>query len=577
MTLFKRLAGLEKKSFVQPDFWDVEAGFPLLSTALSGNEEVIGNDFEAYVQGAYKQSGVIFACITARQLAFSEARFAACRYQEDGRPGELKYTPGIELLQRPWPGGSIGDLLGRMELDVSLSGNFYATVVDDMGRTGRRAQGPTKRIVRLRPDWVTIVIGSKGDPNNAHPYDVGSKILGYEYNPPASGTQWGVISEQQQGLFLLPEDVCHYSPIPDPTMRYRGMSWVTPVINEITSDKAATKHKLKYFEMGASPKMAVALDKEITPEKFKWFAENFKNQHQGVDNAYKTLFLAGGANVTTVGADLKQLDFKATQGAGETRIAAASGVPPIIVGLSEGLESATYSNYGQARRRFADNTIRPLWRTAATALETLVSLKRTEHLRVDDRDIAFLREDLVDQSMILKNQAEQIRQLVDGGFDPDAVVRAVSGYDLQELDGQHTGLVSVQLLPPGMGTIDPATGELVPPDPAMVAGAQDTQAGSPNPSQQSVSVPKQPPMAAPAPSGAKRDWSTAERQRAARAGHALSDGSYPIENEEDLRNAIRLAGHGDAGTSTIRAHIRSRARALGLTHVLPEDWSGGED
>jgi hypothetical protein len=59
---------------------------------------------------------------------------------------------------------------------------------------------------------------------------------------------------------------------------------------------------------------------------------------------------------------MKQIDFKVTQGHGETRIAAAAGVPPIIVGLSEGLEAATYSNYGQARRRFADVTMRPLWR-----------------------------------------------------------------------------------------------------------------------------------------------------------------------------------------------------------------------
>jgi phage portal protein BeeE len=58
-----------------------------------------------------------------------------------------------------------------------------------------------------------------------------------------------------------------------------------------------------------------------------------------------------------------------TQGAGETRIAAAAGVPPVIVGLSEGLQAATYSNYSQARRRFADGTMRPLWRNAAVARE----------------------------------------------------------------------------------------------------------------------------------------------------------------------------------------------------------------
>jgi len=579
VTLFRRLAGLGKKSFVQPNFWELDdnSSWPMLSTALHGNEEVIGNDFEAYVQGAYKQSGVIFACITARQLAFSEARFAACRYESDGRPGELKYTPGIELLQQPWPGGTIGELLSRMELDVSLSGNFYATVVDDLGRIGRRALGPGRRVVRLRPDWVTIIIGSKKDPDGAHPYDVTAKVIAYEYKPPAAGTQWGVLQDQARAMLLLPEDVCHYSPIPDPAMRYRGMSWLTPVINEIKSDKAATKHKLRYFEHGATPKIAVSLDKEITPSQFEEFTELFKEQHAGVENAYKTLFLAGGANVSTVGADLRQMDFKSTQGAGETRIAAASGVPPIIVGLSEGLESATYSNYGQARRRFADNTIRPLWRSAAVSLEALVSLKKSEHLRVDDRDIAFLREDLVDRADILAKQAVQIRQLVDGGFDPDAVVRAVAHYDMQELEGEHTGLMSVQLLPPGLGTIDPATGELTPPDPAMsqaLGAGQPGEMDKPN-SASGTPKPGNSPGSMGSTNGAKNvKWPQHRRDEAAVAGHALPDGSYPIEDEDDLRDAIRLAGHGDADESTIRAHIRRRARALGLTNLIPDTWSG---
>ena len=40
------------------------------------------------------------------------------------------------------------------------------------------------------------------------------------------------------------------------------------------------------------------------------------------------------------------------------------GVPAIVAGLKEGLEAATYSNYGLAMRRFADLTMRPNWRSA---------------------------------------------------------------------------------------------------------------------------------------------------------------------------------------------------------------------
>ena len=72
----------------------------------------------------------------------------------------------------------------------------------------------------------------------------------------------------------------------------------------------------------------------------------------------------------TIGQSFEDLEVKATQGAGETRIAACAGVPPVIVGLSEGLSSATYSNYSQARRRLVDGTMRPLWRFFASAMES---------------------------------------------------------------------------------------------------------------------------------------------------------------------------------------------------------------
>jgi hypothetical protein len=42
-----------------------------------------------------------------------------------------------------------------------------------------------------------------------------------------------------------------------------------------------------------------------------------------------------------VGSDLKQLDFKATQGAGETRIAMLGRVPAPLLGISEGLAGSS--------------------------------------------------------------------------------------------------------------------------------------------------------------------------------------------------------------------------------------------
>src|SRR5207302_4894276 len=126
---------------------------------------------------------------------------------------------------------------------------------------------------------------------------------------------------------------------------FRGMSWLEPVIREVLGDNAMTTHKIKFLDNGASPNMVVSLDPQITKKSFDEWVKVFEEGHRGVLNAYKTLYLGGGAKVDVVGANLRQLDFKITQGAGETRVAAAAGTPPVLVGLSEGLESATYSNY----------------------------------------------------------------------------------------------------------------------------------------------------------------------------------------------------------------------------------------
>ena len=47
---------------------------------------------------------------------------------------------------------------------------------------------------------------------------------------------------------------------------------------------------------------------------------------------------------------------------------------------------------------------------------------------------------------------------------------------------------------------------------------------------------------------------------------------FPIANESDLKNAIRLAGHAKGDKAKVRAYIKRRAAALGLSSRIPDDW-----
>jgi phage portal protein BeeE len=434
MGLLSRIGNALSPARSQPLSWDeFMSYFSYLGTTyafspsstLGDKQEEPANSFEGFIRGAYMSNGVVFACMAARFLLFAEARFQ-WRQMRSGRPGDLFGTDELALLERPWPGGTTADLLTRCILDADLAGNHYSV------RRGRK-------IHRLRPDWVTIVLGSEMDPDEPN-FALDAEVIGYIYKP---GGSMGSATPRT----LLPEQVAHFAPIPDPSARYRGMSWLTPVIREVMGDKAATEHKLEFFEGGGTPNIAVTTDPSLDATRFQEFVALFKEEHGDLMDAYKTIFLGGGADVKVVGSTLEQADFRAVQGAGETRICAAARVPPIIVGVSEGLQAATYSNYGQARRAFADLTMRPLWRNAAGSFANLLTTPAGAELWYDDRDVAFLQEDVKDAGEVLESNARTIRTLVDGGFEPKSVVDAVTAGDLKRLS--HSGKLSVQLQEPG--------------------------------------------------------------------------------------------------------------------------------
>lgn len=389
-------------------------------------------DLPGYAQ-LFVTNPVIWACMVTRQMVFSAPRFTWQRIN-NGTPSAIFGSSELRLLEVPWPGGTTQDLLSRVIQDADLAGNSYWMLDGD-------------ELVRLRPDWVFIVL-ERRQFRGGH---LGWRKLGFVYQEPG-----------EEPVPLLAEEVAHFAPVPDPLATYRGMSWLTPVIREVQNDNLMAKHKRRFFENAATPNMVVRLAREVSPEAFAKFKAKMEASHQGVENAYKTLYLGGGADVTVTGTDFQQMDFSSVQGAGETRIAAAAGVPPVIVGLSEGLKAATYSNYGQARRRFADGTIHPLWQNAAGSFGHLIqppprpggtgNASGAVRLWYDARDVPFLREDARDAAEIQGVQSRTIRTLLDAGFEADSVQAAVLASDWSLLI--HTGLFSVQLQPPGRA--DPA-------------------------------------------------------------------------------------------------------------------------
>ncbi|HEY3260795.1 MAG TPA: hypothetical protein VGJ95_11110, partial [Pseudonocardiaceae bacterium] len=159
-------------------------------------------------------------------------------------------------------------------------------------------------------------------------------------------------------------------------------------------------------------------------------------------------YTGGGADVTVVGANMQQIDFKVTQGAGETRLAAAGGLHPAVVPLSEGMEGSSLNtgNINAVRRLVGETTLRPLWRNAAGSWEVLAPAPSGSRLWYDARDVAFLREDAKDEAEITRIDAETIAKLVSSGFTQASSKAAVVGRNMDLLD-EIPGWISVQMQP----------------------------------------------------------------------------------------------------------------------------------
>jgi hypothetical protein len=403
---------------------------PAYTTTYAGQKvEAVTDSFQGYVSGAYKANGIVFAVSMARARPFSEVAFKFRRRNQVGGGNDLWGNPDLEILETPWPGGTTQSLLMRAEQDITAGGTAFWV---------REDRGVTPRLRRFRPDWCQFILTAPPD------IAVASDVVGIKYTP---GGPW---SKNDSKLYLVGgryAEAAFWAPIPDPEAQFRGMSWLSPVLEEMQSDKAATVHKRKFFENAATPNLAVSLKETVSPESFAKFVRLMNEASVGVDKAYKTLYTGGGADVRVVGADMKMMDFRGTQGAGETRIAAAGGVPPIVVGLSEGLAAATYSNYGQARRAFADMFLRSQWRSLCGAIAPLVDVPDDSTLWYDPRDVAFLREDTKDLADTQAVNAGTVNTLISAGFTPESSVQAVLAEDFSVL--KHSGMVSVQLQPAG--------------------------------------------------------------------------------------------------------------------------------
>jgi phage portal protein BeeE len=393
-------------------FWEGAASGAAVFTSSYGSpdREAILPTLAAAGQQAFGTNGVVFAAELQRMLLLAEAEFQFQRLSDKSLFGD----PRLAKIERPWPDGTSGELVARMEQDAGWAGNAYIWDAGD-------------QLVRWRPDWVTIISAVTRGPRGPYREKIGfyfepPKLMQPQYGPPQDVTA---------------AEVVHWAPIPDPQASFRGMSWLTPVLRDAQADTGMTTYKSKYLERAATPNLIIRYTQKLQPGTIDSLRERLAARYGGVDNAYKTLVLDQGADLTPVGNNLREMDFSAVQQAGADRVLAASGVPAVLVGL-EPLRGAG-RGYQESVVKFSNLWARPQWRSLCAALQKFTPGNDVSagavRLWYDTSAIAALQDTETNQAQVSLVRAQALLVLAQAGYTQDSAVAFIRSGDPSQLQG----------------------------------------------------------------------------------------------------------------------------------------------
>ena len=427
-------------------YWEgMASGAAVLTTSYSGpDREPVLPQLAGWAQNTNASSAVVFAAILVRMSLLSQATLQLQAKDDKHLWGRNTI---LAKLEEPWPNGTTGDLLSRMEQDVSLTGNAYIWDASD-----------ENRLVRLRPDWVTIVSEIVHVPGGGQ-Y---RRKTGYYWEPPKS------LMDESKGEFYNVDEVVHWAPVPDPQADFRGMSWLTPVARDIAGDDGLVQHKIRYLEHSASPNLLLKYAQKLAPGTVDRIRERVTARYGGVNNAYKTLILDQGADATVIGNSLSQMDFSGVSAVGVERVLAAANVPGVLVGL-EPLRGAG-RGYQESMQKLANLYGHPQWQSVCGALSQIVAVPPGNRLWYDPSDIPALQDGILERGQASLVNAQALLALVQAGYTHESAIAAVESADLSQLRaggaGTPTSGPQVQhLLPqqqPGVvaSPLPPANGRL---------------------------------------------------------------------------------------------------------------------
>ncbi|MBL8691228.1 MAG: phage portal protein [Rhodospirillaceae bacterium] len=303
--------------------------------------------YDRLAEEGYRKNVVAYRCV--REVARACASVPWLLYKG---AQELDTHPLLDLLRRPNPGQSGPELIEAAIGHLLLSGNAYLEVV-------RPDDDAPRELYALRPDRMRIVPDVSGVPR-AYRYEVEGRSVDWPVDP-INGAS----------------DVLHlrdFHPLDD----WYGLSPIEAAAAAIDQRNAAAEHNTALLQNGVRPSGALVFRSDPGPDGIRRVEEALLDRTQGPRQAGRPLVLGGDVDWKELGFSPKDMDFAQMKAQAAREIAAAFGVPHLLVVSGE----ATYSNRADARLELWEHTVIPLLGRLSSALSSWLGPMFGESLRL---------------------------------------------------------------------------------------------------------------------------------------------------------------------------------------------------
>ena len=291
--------------------------------------------YDRLAEEGYRKNVVAYRCV--REVARACASVPWLLYR--GRQ-EMDVHPLLDLLRRPNPRQSGPELIEAAVGHLLLSGNAYLEVV-------RPDDDRPRELYALRPDRMRVVPDVSGVPR-AYRYEVEGRLVDWPVDPMTGAS-----------------DVLHlrdFHPLDD----WYGLSPIEAAAAAIDQHNAAAEHNAALLQNGARPSGVLVFRSDPGPDGIRRVEEALLERTQGPRQAGRPLVLGGDVDWKEPGLSPKDMDFAESKAQAAREIAAAFGVPHLLVVSGE----ATFSNRADARLELWKHTVIPLLDRLSSALTT---------------------------------------------------------------------------------------------------------------------------------------------------------------------------------------------------------------